>query len=81
MDAVLTGEILRALAAGDVPKLIAYVLIFIFIWIEVRGLKKEVAKLTTAVSKSFADGEARFDRLEQNQTKFDHRLTMIENKP
>ncbi len=80
MDSILTAEIIKALTDGDIPRLIAYILIFIFIWIEVRGLKKEVTKLTATIAKGFAEGEARFDRLETNQTKFDYRLSAVENK-
>lgn len=80
MEAYLTGEILKSLMNGDATKFIAYILIFIFIWVEVRGMKKELANLNTTIVKSFAEGEKRFEMLEDNQKLYEHRLTMLENR-
>lgn len=79
MDAILTAEMVSALSEGNIVKFLGYVAIFTFIWIEVRGLKKEIARLNATISKSFADGEARFDRIEKLELEFEHRLTMLEN--
>lgn len=78
MDAYLTAEILKALTSGDLGKMIAYGLIFFFIWIEVRGMKKELHTLNKTVSKSFADGEARFEALESQTFDMNERLSKLE---
>ena len=71
MDQILTSKIIDSLIQGNIPNFLSYVAIFMFIWIEVRGLKKEVSKLNTTIAKSFAEGENRF-------TKIEHRLTLLE---
>jgi hypothetical protein len=80
METYLTAEMIKALSEGDVPRFVAYIAIFVFIWIEVRGLKKEVGKLNETISKSFAEGEARFEKVEDNVVRIDQRLTLVEQK-
>lgn len=79
MEAYLTAEILKALHAGDFTKFMTNLLIFIFIWFEVRGMKTELKNLNVTVKKSFADGEKRMEALEVNQKEYEHRLTVLEN--
>lgn len=71
MDAILTNEIIKSIGNGDFTKMLSYLAIFIFIWVEVRGLKNEVAKLNSTISKSFEEGEKRFNEIE-------HRLHLLE---
>ncbi len=66
-------ELLKSLSSGDLTKVGAYGAIFIFIWVEVRGLKTELANLNQTIAKSFAEGNARFSNVE-------HRLTLLENQ-
>ncbi len=73
MDAILTAEMIKALTEGNLGKFLGYVVIFSFLWIEVRGLKKEVIKLTETIGESFQKGEARFTRIEG-------RIEMLEHK-
>ena len=83
LETILSQEIIKALSQGDFTKFLSYAAIFFFIWIEVRGLKKEVAKLNDPegpIAKGFAKGEQRFDHIEQNQINFEHRLTMLEQQ-
>lgn len=70
---LLTSEMLKALTDGDWPRLLTNAAIFIFIWIEVRGLKKEFKKLNSTIAKSYADGETRFAHIED-------RLLVLETK-
>lgn len=79
MDTYLATEILNALSRGDLTKFIGYVAIFFFIWIEVRGMKTELKNLNLTVSRSFAEGEKRFEALENSNKIIEHRLTMLEN--
>lgn len=72
MDTILTGEIVKSMLEGDLPRALSYIAIFVFIWIEVRGLKKEFAKLNVTIAKSFSEGETRFSNIE-------HRLAELES--
>lgn len=80
MDAYLTSEMLRALTEGNIPKFVGYALIFGFLWMEVRGLKKEVTKLNTTIASSFSKSEERFKKIETKELDFEHRLTLLEHK-
>jgi hypothetical protein len=69
MDAIgsyLTAEIIKALGEGNLVKFAAYVAIFALLWIEVRGLKKQLQVLNETISKSFAAGEKRFEVIERD---------------
>ncbi len=72
ITAYLSTEIIKALGEGNLPRLMAYVGIFLFLWIEVRGLKKELIKLTTSIESSFKTGEARFERIEHKIAELEH---------
>ncbi len=81
MDALgtyLGTEIVKALGEGNLVKVAAYIGIFLFLWIEVRGLKKEMVKLNLTIGKSFADGEARFGKIETNLSSHEYRITTLE---
>lgn len=73
VEKVIIEQVMEAAHQGDLTKIGAYALIFFVIWLEVRGLKKEFAKLNGTIAKSFADGETRF-------TEIEHRLTLLENQ-
>lgn len=73
METLISAEMIKALSEGDFPRFAAYVAIFVFIWIEVRGLKKEVAKLNGTIALKFEEGQTRF-------TEIEHRLTVIEKQ-
>jgi len=88
VDAYLTGKIIEALTAGDIRGTVAFIAIFIFLWVEVRGLKnavtstnKQLTELNSTITKSFADGEKRFEAIEEHAFKIDHRLTVLEKHP
>lgn len=71
VEKVMVDQILEGIKNGDLTKVFAYILIFWVIWLEVRGLKKEVGKLNETIAKSFAKGEKRFGAIE-------HRIELIE---
>lgn len=79
MDALLTSEMLKAVIEGDTTRVLAYAAIFFFIWKEVRGLKNEVSNLNTTIAKSFAEGETRFETLEEKASNHESRLKKLEN--
>lgn len=69
MDALgsyLTLEIVKALGEGNLVKFGAYLAIFLVLWLEVRGLKKQLRILNETISNSFAKGEQRFETIEKD---------------
>lgn len=64
METILTNGIISGLASGDLVKVAAYAGIFFVIWLEVRGMKKQLGHLNDTISKSFAQGEKRFESIE-----------------
>lgn len=79
VDQMISDKIGHALKTGDWSNFFGYAVIFILIWLPVRGLKKEVAKLNDTIASSFARGETRFTKLESRQLDFEHRLTQFES--
>jgi hypothetical protein len=78
MDSVLTAAIIKAIGDGDVKGFLAYAAIFVLIWVQVRGLKKELEKMNSSISAGFTAGEQRFEKVESEQQSFEHRLTVLE---
>lgn len=78
MEQLLSQQLAESIAKGNAVEFFGYVLIFVFIWFEVRGMKTEIKNLNDTVKRSFADGEKRFIKLEENQKTYEHRLTMLE---
>lgn len=69
MDALgsyLSIELLKALGEGNLTKFLAYLAIFLVLWLEVRGLKKQLKILNETISNSFAQGEKRFETIEND---------------
>lgn len=69
MDALgsyLSVELLKALGEGNLTKFLAYLAIFLVLWLEVRGLKKQLKLLNQTISNSFAQGEKRFETIEND---------------
>lgn len=85
MDAYLQAKILESLTTQSWGELAGWSLVFVFLWVEVRGLKKEfkgareeLHTMNRHFSKSLADGEKRFETLEAKAEKYDKRMTLIE---
>lgn len=69
MDALgsyLAVELLKALGEGNLVKFGAYLAIFAVLWFELRGLKKQFKVLNDTIAKSFAQGEKRFEAIEDD---------------
>lgn len=66
MDQILMAKMIEAMSEGDTRKLIGYGLIFIVLWLEVRGLKNQLKNLNDTIAKSFAAGERRFKTIEKD---------------
>lgn len=80
METFLVAEILKALGEGDIVKFVAYMAIFCIIWLEVKGMKKQLTIISSTIKESFDKGEQRFVKLETDVKKLDTRLTAIETK-
>lgn len=80
MDAYLMQQIMDAIGRGDAQKFLGYIAIFGVLWLEVRGLKKELVKLNQNVSDSLHAGELRFEKIEENVSRLEHRFTVFETK-
>lgn len=88
MDSYLQSQILAALIDRDWSKVVGYLLIFVFIWLQIRDLKKSLNALNKTIGDSFkvsdtkfASGELRFEAHERIHIQFEHRLTLLENNP
>lgn len=74
METIIFTEFLKALGDGNITKGCAWILIFVCIWLQVRGLTTQVKKLNETVANGFAKGETRFSNIEG-------RLVALETKP
>lgn len=66
MDSYLISQIISALGDGNIVKAGAWIAVFFVIWLEVRGMKKQLGSLNETISKSFAQGEKRFESIEND---------------
>lgn len=66
MDTYIMGQIISALGDGNIVKAGAWIAVFFVIWLEVRGLKKQIGNLNQTISNSFAQGEKRFESIEKD---------------
>lgn len=80
MDSVLSAEIIASISSGKYTEGAKFVAVFVFIWLEVRGLKKEVKTLNNTIAEGFKQGETRFLAIEKKQQEFEHRVTLLEPK-
>lgn len=66
MDSYLITQIISALGDGNIVIAGAWIAVFVVIWLEVRGMKKQLGSLNETISKSFAQGEKRFETIEND---------------
>lgn len=83
----MTAQILSALSNGDIKGAAAFIAIFVFLWIQVRGLRKDVRGmrselhvLNDTVKTSLAAGEKRFEEHEAKDKFFEARLTDLDGR-
>lgn len=62
----MVNQIISSLGDGNIVKAGAWIAVFFVIWLEVRGLKKQIGNLNETISKSFAQGEKRFESIEND---------------
>lgn len=66
MDSYIISQILNSLGDGNIVKAGAWIAVFLVIWLEVRGMKQQLGSLNETISKSFAQGEKRFESIEKD---------------
>lgn len=79
LDKIVVEEIASAIAAGDLPRIIVYIGIAFMLFVQIRGMRKEIKNMNGTIVAGFGAGEARFGRMENRQSNFEHRLTLLEN--
>lgn len=78
METFITNEMLRSFSDGNFKSFVGYLLIFIFLWIEVRGVKKELITLNKTISDSTAKSEQRHAESEEKLISIDERVVNLE---
>lgn len=80
LEKVVVEQVIEAIRHGDLPRVLSYAGICFLIWIELRGVKKELKEVNTTVRSGFFQGEMRFEKIEIFQQNLEHRLTVLEQK-
>lgn len=78
IEQAVADEVMRSIAHGDLWGFLKYVGIAFVLWIEVRGLKKEIKNVNTTVKSGFHNGELRFEIIEKDNRALAQRLTVLE---
>lgn len=66
METIFINHIIQSIGDGNIVKAGAWIVVFVVIWLEVRGMKKQLRHLNETISKSFAQGEKRFESIEND---------------
>lgn len=81
IDHILAEKAIDSLKAGDIKGTVAFVLIFLLIWVQVKGLRNEMKEVRVAltspdapIAMSFAKGETRMNMIEEKHA-HDQRIT------
>lgn len=84
IDHILAEKAIDSLKAGDIKGTVAFVLIFLLIWVQVKGLRNEMKEVRVAltspdapIAMSFAKGEKRMGEIED---KHSHDQNITEQK-
>lgn len=75
MDHILADKIVESMKTGDIKSTLAFIAIFLLIWLQVKGLRNEMKEVRIALTDpegpiglSFAKGEARMNNIEEKQS-------------
>lgn len=81
MDHILADKIMESMKTGDIKSTLAFIAIFLLLWLQVKGLRNEMKAVRIALTDpegpiglSFAKGENRMNSLEEKQA-HDQRVT------
>ena len=59
---------------------LGFAVVFFFIWLEVKGVRKEIKTLGETIGDSLKKGEARFTAIEDHILKFEDRLGTFQER-
>lgn len=72
LDAILAQKAIESLSAGDLKGTLAFIAIFLLIWLQVKGLRNEMKEVRLALTSpeapigiAFAKGEKRMSDIEE----------------
>lgn len=81
VDHILADKIVDSMKAGDIKSALAFIAIFLLIWLQVKGVRNELKEVRLALTSpdapiaiSFAKGEARMNAIEEKHA-HDQRVT------
>jgi len=91
IDHLIADKVIESMKAGDIKGAIAFIAIFLLIWIQVRAVTKELKEVRIAltspeapIAMSFAKGEKRMTEIEDkhshDQTVTDGRLEDLDDR-
>lgn len=72
MEAVFINHIIASIGDGNYPKGIFNILVFLVLYLQLRGLKKVVKDIGKKVETGFKAGETRFETIEVRLTNLEH---------
>lgn len=81
MDTLFVTEIIKSLGEGSYTRGIFLILIFVVLWLELKGMKKQFKALNTTISNSFEVGEKRFETIENDVHSIRLDLEALKPKP
>lgn len=64
MEAIFINHIIQSIGDGNYEKGLFNILVFVVLYLQIRGLKTEVRAVNNTVEKGFQAGETRFQTIE-----------------
>ena len=71
MEMIFMNGIIESIGDGNYSKGLFNILVFLVLYIQIRGLKTEVKHVNKTVEKGFEAGETRFQNIETRLTKLE----------
>lgn len=71
MEQVFIGHIIQSIGDGNYEKGLFNILVFVVLYLQIRGLKTEVKAVNKTVESGFAAGETRFEHIEDRLTELE----------
>lgn len=65
MEAIFINQIISSIGDGNYEKGLFNILVFLVLYLQIRGLKTEVKAIGKTVETGFKAGEARFTKIEE----------------
>lgn len=78
MEAMFQAQVVKAISEGNIIGALAWGLTFWMLYRQLKGIRAEAQTMNQNFTKSLADGEKRFEHLEDNDIKIEGRLSPIE---